>query len=266
MTLLQLPRLVAGLAPDHPEADPERVEGGEQRAEVAADREDPVEAAAVRGEDEDLVLREEARGQREGGEREGADDQQRRGERQRPAEAGHQVDVLAVRHSGDHRAGRHEQERLEEGVGHQVEEARRVGADPNADDHVADLAHGRVGDDPLQVGDDQRDRGRDQQRGEADERGDVGGGRADLEDRPEAGDQVDAGGHHRRRVDQGGDRRRALHRVGEPGVERDLRRLRERPDHQQAADRDRHALVGRGMSPPPRRRSPRGRGCRARGG
>ena len=41
-----------------------------------------------------------------------------------------------------------------------------------------------------------------------------------------ARDQVDAGGHHRRGVDQRRDRRRAFHRVGEPGVQRDLRRLR----------------------------------------
>ena len=48
-------------------------------------------------------------------------------------------------------------------------------------------------------------------------------------------DQVDAGGHHRRRVDQGADRGRALHRVGKPCVQRDLRGLRERADEQQQA-------------------------------
>ena len=74
---LELLRLLARRAGDHPEADPERVEGGQQRADVAADREDPVHAAAVGGEGEDLVLGEEAGGAREGGEREAADDQQR---------------------------------------------------------------------------------------------------------------------------------------------------------------------------------------------
>ena len=64
---------------------------------------------------------------------------------------------------------------------------------------------------------------------------DVGGRRRLLEERVHARDQVDAGGDHRRRVDQGGDRGRALHRVREPGVERHLRRLRERADEQQAA-------------------------------
>ncbi len=54
-----------------------------------------------------------------------------------------------------------------------------------------------------------------------------------------AGDQVDAGGDHRRRVDQRGDRGRALHRVRQPGVERHLRRLGEGADQQQQADRGR---------------------------
>ena len=43
-------------------------------------------------------------------------------------------------------------------------------------------------------------------------------------------DHVDAGGHHRRGVDQRRDRRRTGHRVGQPDVERDLRRLAGRAD------------------------------------
>ena len=66
-----------------------------------------------------------------------------------------------------------------------------------------------------------------------------------LEDRVRARDEVDAGGDHRRRVDEGADRRRAFHRVGQPGLERDLRRLRDGAAEQ--AERD-----------PVRRASPRG--------
>ena len=65
---------------------------------------------------------------------------------------------------------------------------------------------------------------------EADEGADVRGGGRQLEERVHAGDQVDAGGDHRRGVDQRGDGRGALHRVGEPGVERELRRLGEGAD------------------------------------
>ena len=40
-----------------------------------------------------------------------------------------------------------------------------------------------------------------------------------------AGDEIHAGGHHRGRVDQGGDRAGSGHRVGQPHRERQLRRL-----------------------------------------
>ena len=70
------------------------------------------------------------------------------------------------------------------------------------------------------------------------------GGRL-LEQRVHARDQVDARGDHRGGVDQGGDRRRALHRVREPGVQRDLGGLRERADEQQEAAGDEVAVVAR---------------------
>ena len=78
VALLELLGLGARLAVDDPEDDPEGVEGGQERRQVAADREDPVHAAALGGEDEDLVLGEEARDAREPGERQRADHQQRR--------------------------------------------------------------------------------------------------------------------------------------------------------------------------------------------
>ena len=56
------------------------------------------------------------------------------------------------------------------------------------------------------------------------------------EQRPAAGDHVDAGRHHRGGVDQGRHGRRAFHRVGQPDVERELGRLAERAEHQQERD------------------------------
>ena len=79
----------------------------------------------------------------------------------------------------------------------------------------------------------------------ADDRAHVGRRRRLLEQRVHARDQVHAGGHHRRGVDQGGDRRRALHGVREPGVQRDLGGLGERADEQQAAAGHEVGLVAR---------------------
>ncbi len=47
---------------------------------------------------------------------------------------------------------------------------------------------------------------------------------------------VDAGGDHRGGMDQGADRRRAFHGVGQPDVERHLRRFPHRSNEQQNAD------------------------------
>ena len=81
-----------------------------------------------------------------------------------------------------------------------------------------------------------------EQRGErTDGRHDRERDRGELEEGGRAGDHVDAGGHHRRGVDEGRDRGRALHGVGEPDVERDLRGLARCADEQQQRDRGRHA-------------------------
>ena len=65
--------------------------------------------------------------------------------------------------------------------------------------------------------------------------------RRQLEQRRQARDHEDAGGHHGRGMDQRGDRRRAFHRVRQPGVEQELRRLAHRAHEQQQAD-DRHRV------------------------
>ena len=57
-----------------------------------------------------------------------------------------------------------------------------------------------------------------------------------LEERRQARHHEDAGRHHGRGVDEGGDRRRALHGVGQPGVQEKLRRLAHRPHEEEEAD------------------------------
>ncbi len=59
-----------------------------------------------------------------------------------------------------------------------------------------------------------------------------------------AADHVDARRHHRRRVDERGDRRRAFHRVRQPDIQRNLRRLAGGADEEQQRD-DRQRAEGR---------------------
>ena len=106
-----------------------------------------------------------------------------------------------------------------------MEDGRRVGCDAAAQEHVAKLRDGGVGQHALDVVLHQADGG-----------GKEGGGRADDGDHAEregravkeevrAGDHVDAGRDHGGRVDERGDRRGAFHGVGQPDVERKLRAL-----------------------------------------
>ena len=62
------------------------------------------------------------------------------------------------------------------------------------------------------------------------------GDRGELEDEVGPDDQVDAGGHHRRRVDERRDRRRALHRVEQPGLQRHLGGLAAGAEQEQQAE------------------------------
>ena len=70
-------------------------------------------------------------------------------------------------------------------------------------------------------------------------------GRRLGEDRVGAGDHVDAGVDHRRGVDERADRGRALHRVGQPDVERELGGLADRAGEEEQRDERDRALVER---------------------
>ena len=214
------------LASEDRVVEAKRVGTREERPDEPGDVERPAERPAG-GEHggEDPVLRPEACEGRDADQREDTDEERDVSSRHRAFQPSHPADVLLPAEVVDHDAGRHEEQRLEEGVRHQVEDRVAVGADSRGHEHVADLRHRRVGDHALDVplherdetGNEKSDRAQDGR-----EMLDVG---SRLEDRMSSHEQIDAGRDHRRRVDERGHRGRALHRVRKPCVERDLRGL-----------------------------------------
>ena len=227
----------ARLAVERHEDQPERVErrhehardDGEVRVRVPGDR------RRVHGLD-DRVLREEAGERRDSAQREAADQHRHVGDRHVLAQAAHVAHVLIVVHRDDRRARAEEEQRLEARVRHQVEDSARIVGHAERDRHVAELRQRRVRDDALDVVLDDAQDPEKQRAGRADHGDEAQCGVGELEQRAHPRDHEDAGRHHRRRVDQRGDRGRALHRVGQPHVQRNLRRLAHRADEQADAD------------------------------
>ena len=114
-----------------------------------------------------------------------------------------------------------------------MEYPRRVGPHPHPEEHVPELGDRGVGEDLLDVVLNQADGGREEGRQGAHPRNRHQCRRAHRVDAIAPRYEVDAGGDHRGRVDQGADRGRARHGIGEPHVERDLRALAGGPDEEQ---------------------------------
>ncbi len=137
-----------------------------------------------------------------------------------------------------------EEQGLEEGVGAEVEDPGPEGPHAAGQEHVAELAHRGVGQHPLDVVLDQADGGREDRGERPDQRHHQHRLRGVGVDRRRARHHVDAGGDHGGGVDEGGDRGRALHGVGQPDVERNLRALAGGPDEQEQADQGEGAPPG----------------------
>ncbi len=197
------------------------VKGGEGRGDGQGPEAEGAEIAAdAVGAFDDRVLGEEAgkaerrAGNADAGQRQRADHHDGVGDRDFPREPAHVPHVLLVVHRVDHRAGAEEQQGLEEGVGEEMEDARRIDPCPERDEHVAELRAGRVGDDALDVVLDQPDRRRKEGGDRADREDESHRDRRGIEHRRQPRHHEHAGGDHGRGMDERGDRGRAFHRVG----------------------------------------------------
>ncbi len=124
---------------------------------------------------------------------------------------------------------------LVERVGNDVEDGEGEGAKAALQHHEAHLRDGRVGERALHAGLGEHDGGGKDGGEGADDREDIERGGREDDERAEPHDEEAAGiddpGVHER-----GDRRGGFHRLGQPGVEGELRRLQDRAEDEEDAD------------------------------
>ena len=146
--------LPAGVAEERHDHQPGHVEGGQAGTEQGGSAEHGARGAAGgEGRLDDRILREVAGEEREADQRQVSGRHGDEGDRHLAGQATEVPHVDVVVHAVHHRTGAEEQAGLEEAVGHQVHDAQRVHAWPQADgqEHVADLRDRRVGQDFLDV-------------------------------------------------------------------------------------------------------------------
>ena len=135
-------------------------------------------------------------------------------------------------HTHDHGTGTEEQQRLEEGMGHQVEYRHRIGRGAQRNRHVAELRQRRVRHHPLDVVLNQAEETHEQRCDRPDHHHERQRRVRQLEQRRHPRHHEDARSHHGRRVNQRRNRRWAFHRIRQPDVQRELGALAHRADEQ----------------------------------
>src|SRR5260370_601889 len=120
----------------------EHVERGETRSDEA---DNPQQEKAVEGLAENFIFAEKSGERKNSGDRQGGDQHRCVGVLDLLVEAAHLANVLLSGHGVNHASCAEEQERLEEGMGHQVKNSGGEGADAEGKKHVAELADGRIG-------------------------------------------------------------------------------------------------------------------------
>ena len=139
-------------------------------------------------------------------------------------------------HTHDDGASGKEQQRFEESMRHQVKHRHRVGRGTERHRHVTELRQRRISDDALDVVLDDAQETHEKGRDGANRHNEVQGRFAEFEQRRHARDHEDTGCHHGGSVDQGRDRGRAFHGIGQPDVQRELCRFAHGTNEQADAD------------------------------
>ena len=227
---------------------PGHVERGDPGPDQRRRAEDGARGAAlVERHVDDRVLGEEAGERWHADDRQITDEERHVGDGHDLAQAAEAAHVDLVVHLVLYRARPEEQAGLEEAVREEQPDRERVPRrpEPGRQHHVADLAHGRPRQHLLDVVLGAADDRAEQQRGRAHDGDQQPGVRREVEDRAGPDDQVDARGDHGGGVDQGRDRGGALHRVQQPGLQRQLGRLAAGAEQQQQPERGEHALARR---------------------
>ena len=133
-------------------------------------------------------------------------------------QTGHLAQIQLPGKAVHHGPGREEQHGLEEGVGEDVVRCAEGCQHTQPEEHVPQLRNRRIGEDALDVVLRHADRRRQERREPADPRDDGQSVFVQQHHRIHPRDEIDPRGHHRRSVNQGGDRRRTFHRIGKPNV------------------------------------------------
>ena len=227
-----------GRAEEHADDEAQRIGDREDAGEDREVRQRRVQQGAVvpvRGLGEEHLLRQEPVQQRHPRHRRGGDDRQHAGPRHRPDQPIQAAHVAGAGLVVDD-SRRHEQRRLEQRMVHDVEDRRHdgtVATDTDQRRDQAEMADRRIGQQTLEVIAPQRDH-----------RAKHKGRHPRTRDKPEPGRRLAHHGrepyqqeharlHHGRRMQIGRYRGRRRHRVGQPEMERELRRFGEGSDQEQ---------------------------------
>ena len=225
--------VIALAPPEHQKVHAHAVKGrGDHAQERSPERQPGHGLRAGMQRQDDAVLGIEARKQRHA-------DQRQRARQRCPvrnghvfAQAAHVAHVLIVVHGHDDRPCRQKQQGLEKGVREQVKQRHGISRRPQPHDHIPQLRQGGVGHHPLDVVLDQAHQAHQEGRGRANDKNHVERHVTQLEQGRHARDHEDARRHHGGRVNQRRTGRGAEHGIGQPHVQRHLRRFAHGADEQ----------------------------------